>query len=83
MILYPDHAHAFIGVTYLPSVDSPIAVYNRDAILKALVDQGVTWLAAEDWVSYNIEGFHLGDTTPILVEFIDIEEAEERADDTL
>lgn len=50
----------------------PLAVYDRDRLVQGFVDSGMTWEDAEEWVCRNIEGAWVGESTPLVVEAIDV-----------
>jgi hypothetical protein len=72
---------AFVGVVHMPAVDGPIAVYSRGRMHQLLLDQGME--DPQDWIDYNIDGFHLGDYTPILIDELSLEEAREFYDEEI
>lgn len=43
-------------------------VYDRTKILNSLVNEGMTFEEADEYISYNIEGAYVGETTPLIME---------------
>jgi hypothetical protein len=43
-------------------------VYCRHQILLALMSDGMTESEADEYISYNIEGAYVGETTPLIME---------------
>lgn len=48
-----------------------VLVYDRRKLIQAFMDQGMTSEEASEWISFNIEGAYVGETTPIIMEPID------------
>ena len=49
-----------------------LAVYDRARLVQGFVDSGMTWEDAEEWVCRNIEGAWVGESTPLILEAIDV-----------
>lgn len=43
-------------------------VYDRDELIKVYMDEGMTEEEASEWISYNVEGAYVGETTPLIME---------------
>lgn len=57
---------AFIGVAQREG--SPVAVYNRDKIIETLMARdGMDYVSAVEFYSFNIEGAYVGEHTPIYI----------------
>lgn len=57
------HNNAVIGV----SQDMRLC-YSKKIIVENLVNQGMKWEEAKEFYSFNIEGAHVGEKTPVLVD---------------
>ena len=72
ILMMEEHANALIGVTRQGGAQ--IFVYDRDQILANLAGELPAgsgqdpWEAAEEWISYNIEGAYVGPCTPLICE---------------
>lgn len=44
-----------------------VVVYSRERIIDCLIGEGIDPEDAEEWCSYNIEGAHMGEHSPIIV----------------
>ena len=64
---------ALVGVTRHPNdhwprtTDTLVAVYSTDAVIEALIGQGMSYEGACEWFSYNTSGSWLGEGTPTFV----------------
>lgn len=62
---------AIIGIGRRCGFEDAVA-YDRDLLVKVFMDMnGWDREEAEEWISFNIEGGHLGDKTPIIVDRIE------------
>ena len=59
---------AFLGVAYRHGTDGPIAVYDRELCIIAIMRDGLSRDGAEDWFQFNVEGAWIGEHTPIFLE---------------
>ena len=58
-----------IGVASRCGMQSSV-VYDRDELIKVYMDEGMTEEEASEWISYNVEGAYVGETTPLIMERI-------------
>ena len=65
---------AFLGVAYRHGTDGPIAVYDRELCIIAIMRDGLSRDGAEEWFQYNVEGAWVGECTPIFLERQSIED---------
>ena len=49
-----------------------LAVYDRDRLVQGFIDSGMTHEDAEECVCRNVEGAWVGESTPLVVEAIDV-----------
>jgi len=67
-LLLDGFEQAFIGISRRCSKPS-LATYSRDKCIEILVNRdGMTWEAAEDFFSFNIEGAWVGENAPIILD---------------
>jgi hypothetical protein len=45
-------------------------VYDKDELIKVYMDEGMTMEDALEFISYNVEGAYVGETTPLIMERI-------------
>jgi len=64
---FDDLDSAIIGVSLLSSGDPRVA-YSASKLLEALVESGMGREEAQEFMEYNIEGMHIGDFTPSVVD---------------
>jgi len=75
---YPDllfcdgHDDALIGVAHRFGME-PVALYDRGKIIKALMDDGLTWEEAEEHFGFNIIGGWHGEMTPVFAEIATVQ----------
>mgnify|MGYP003141252963 CR=1 FL=1 len=67
-IMYDGLDDALVGIVSRAGTE-PLALYDRDKILKLFVSQGMTHEQAEEYICFNIEGCWAGPHTPFLVSF--------------
>lgn len=76
--LHPDHEllfldpaeldQAIVGLTWRDA--RPVLIYDRDRLVELARAGGIGDADdAEEWVAFNIEGAHMGERTPILLEW--------------
>jgi hypothetical protein len=58
-----------IGVASRCGMQSSV-VYDRDELIKVYMDEGMTEEEASEWISFNVEGAYVGETTPLIMERI-------------
>jgi len=66
VILLDGYDDAIIGIATRSGVE-PVVVYSRPRIIEICVIDGMTHEDAEEWVSFNVEGSHVGELTPWLM----------------
>lgn len=66
---------ALRGTVYADGIQ--VAVYDREAICRALVEDGMTTEEAYEWISYNTEGAYLGPYTPVIIPLYDEQPCDE------
>lgn len=49
----------------------PVAVYDAELVIQALMDDGMSEEDAQEWFSFNIEGAYMGKGTPMYLTRID------------
>jgi hypothetical protein len=59
---------ACVGFCYLPWNNEHALIYDREACINILVDQGMTHDQAEEYFQFNVEGAYVGPGTPIFAE---------------
>ena len=66
-----QYKDAIIGLSH----DSNHVIYSYDKFRECLVNEGMTWEEAEDWIGYNtirsLEYFHSDECYPILMHDIE------------
>ena len=82
MIYYPNYAAACIGITYPAETDAPVVVYDQNAVLQQLKDDGMSDSEAYEFFEFNVLGTRLGPGTPIFVERMTQDEAVDEAIET-
>jgi hypothetical protein len=58
-----------VGVAFRCGMQSSV-VYDRDELIKVYMDEGMTEEEASEWISFNVEGAYVGETTPLIMERI-------------
>ena len=73
--LWTDCDEAIVGIaTKRDPYSQPLVVYDRDKLVENFMKKdGMTFDEAEEWVSFNIEGAYIGETTPLILERIENE----------
>ena len=73
--LWTDCDEAIVGIaTKRDSYNQQLVVYDRDKLVENFMKKdGMTFDEAEEWVSFNIEGAYIGETTPLILERIEDE----------
>ena len=46
---------------------SPSTVYDRDQLILAFMEDGMTEEEASEYISFNIEGAYVGEATPLVM----------------
>ena len=59
--------NALVGCTYGANV---VAVYDINKMVETLMEDGVDYEDAVDFLDYNVVGAHLGEKTPLYVNFV-------------
>ena len=62
----PELDRAIIGVAERINF-GPVVIYDRDKLVHAFMEQGMSAEAADEWVSVNVEGSFIGDRTPLVL----------------
>ena len=58
---------ALVGCTYGANV---VAVYDINKMVEILMNEGTDYEDAVEFLDYNVVGAHLGEKTPIYVNFV-------------
>ncbi len=58
---------ALVGCTYGANV---VAVYDINKMVEILMNEGIDYEDAVEFLDYNVVGTHLGDKTPLYVNFV-------------
>ncbi len=45
----------------------PVVVYDRDKLVAAFAEDGMSLEEADEWVSFNVEGAYVGERTPVIL----------------
>ena len=45
----------------------PVTVYDRDQLILAFMEDGMTEEEASEYISFNIEGAYVGEATPLVM----------------
>jgi hypothetical protein len=71
MLLDPPEKfdHCIVGIASRCGMQA-CAVYDRDKIMELLESEGMTHEEADEYISYNIEGAYVGETTPLVMVMI-------------
>lgn len=56
-----------IGVAIRCGMPSSV-VYDKDELIKVYMDEGMSEEEALEFISYNVEGAYVGETTPLVME---------------
>jgi hypothetical protein len=80
LVLYPDIAHAFVGLMARFSALEPVACYDFDAVIAGYVEEGMTEEEALEHFEYNVIGAWVGERTPCFLRRISLEQAIEEAE---
>jgi hypothetical protein len=56
-----------IGVASRCGMQSSV-VYDRDELIKAYMDEGMSVEEACEWIAFNVEGAYVGETTPLIMD---------------
>ncbi len=62
----PSLDQAIVGIAQRINF-GPVVVYERDKLVEALVQDGMTEEAAAEWVCVNVEGAYVGERTPLIL----------------
>ena len=67
MLLDPEKFdHCIIGIASRCGMPASV-VYDRDKIMELLQAEGMSHEEADEYISYNIEGAYVGETTPLIM----------------
>ena len=58
---------ALIGCTYEANV---VAVYDIDKMIKTLMEEGLDWDEAAEFLDFNVVGAYVGEKTPKYMRFV-------------
>ena len=58
---------ALVGCTYGANV---VAVYDINKMVEILMNEGIDYEDAVEFLDYNVVGTHLGEKTPLYVNFV-------------
>ena len=58
---------ALIGCTYGANV---VAVYDIDKMIEALIEEGLDWDEAAEFLDFNVVGAYVGEKTPKYMRFV-------------
>jgi hypothetical protein len=73
LLFIPDADAALLGTVWRCG-QAPFVVYDYEKLVDFFVGQGMTDEEAEEWISYNIEGAWVGDSTPGILRRFEMEE---------
>jgi len=59
--------NALVGCTYGANV---VAVYDIDKMIETLIDEGLEWVEAAEFLEYNVVGAYVGEKTPKYMRFV-------------
>ena len=62
----PSLDKAIVGIAQRLGL-GPVVVYDRDRLLQAFIDEGMSDEDAEEWVGTNVEGAYVGERTPLIL----------------
>jgi len=68
ILLADGLSDAFIGLACVNGTN--VAVYSTGLIAVQLMDDGMSYDEAEEYIQYNIIGANMGDKTPVYVDLI-------------
>ena len=81
VLLADGFEKAIIGVARRCGED-PIVCYDRAKCIKILIKRDkMTWLEAEEYFTFNVEGAWVGKQTPVFMEKMDIGEIKEACEE--
>jgi hypothetical protein len=69
MIVFNGLEEAFVGhseVWLTNGAKVLRSVYDGDKMVKHFMDQGMTEDEAREWISFNVEGAYVGESTPVV-----------------
>tara|TARA_R100001510_G_scaffold53521_1_gene55193 strand:- start:560 stop:826 length:267 start_codon:yes stop_codon:yes gene_type:complete len=58
---------ALVGCTYEADV---VAVYDVDLMVTVLMEEGLDWMDAMEYLEYNVFGAYVGEKTPKYMRFV-------------
>ena len=63
----PKFDEAIIGYVER-AAGQPVICYDKDKVLKILMEDGMDWDEALEYYEYNIVGAYMGENTPVFLE---------------
>ncbi len=81
MMLADGLEKAFVGVAHRFGFSVPVAAYDREKCIEILMQDEMTREEAEEYFEYNTLGAWVGEGTPLFIEPMSLEEAEERVEE--
>ena len=67
MLLEPESFdQCIVGIANRCGIPSSV-VYDRKKLIELLESEGMTHEEADEYISYNIEGAYVGETTPLIM----------------
>ncbi|KWT98463.1 hypothetical protein CHC07_05350 [Variovorax sp. B4] len=66
----PSLDKAIVGVAERINL-GPVVVYDRNKLVQAFAEEGMTEEEADEWVSFNVEGAFVGERTPLILCSVD------------
>lgn len=82
IMLIDGHESAFIGTSLVWSTNGEItrrAIYDGELIAQNLCDSGMDEDEVREFISFNIEGAYVGESTPVIVWRHEIEDIEDES----
>lgn len=65
-VLYADgFEKAFIGIGV--QFNKSLAIYDYSKCIEVLIDDGMSYEEAVEWMDYNVLGSYVGENTPVFI----------------
>ncbi len=68
-VYYPDLEDAIVGIVERFGME-PVVLYDREKVIRILMDRGMDEEAAEEWYGFNTLGTWAGNGTPAFASLI-------------
>tara|TARA_Y100000310_G_scaffold299456_1_gene334316 strand:- start:3 stop:248 length:246 start_codon:yes stop_codon:yes gene_type:complete len=75
ILLADGFGGAFVGVGC--QAHHEFAVYDYDKCIEILIGQGLSHAEADEHMSFNVTGAYVGESTPVFVRYMTLEQMEE------